>query len=56
VDPITQAQQDAAEAGETSAPQFNVNIRDAPVQAEQGEDEQAAIARLANKLQMVSTS
>lgn len=56
VDPITQAQQDAAEAGESIAPQFNVNIRNAPVQGAQGEDEQAAIASLANKLQMVSTS
>lgn len=56
VDPITQAQQDAAEAGEATAPQFNVNIRDAPVQDAEGEDAQAAIANLANKLQMVSTS
>lgn len=55
VDPITQAQQDAAEAGEAIAPQFNVNIRDAPVQDAEGEDAQAAIANLANKLQMVST-
>ena len=56
VDPITQAQQDAAEAGEAIAPQFNVNIRDAPVQDAEGEDAQAAIANLANKLQMVSAS
>lgn len=56
VDPITQAQQDAVEAGEAIAPQFNVNIRDAPVQDAEGEDAQAAIANLANKLQMVSTS
>lgn len=55
VDPITQAQQDAAEAGEAIAPQFNVNIRDAPVQDAEGEDAQAAIANLASKLQMVST-
>jgi hypothetical protein len=54
VDPITQAQQDAADAGETIAPQFNVNIRDAPVQDAQGDDAQAAINSLANKLQMVS--
>ena len=53
LDPITQAQQDAAEAGESTAPQFNVNIRDAPVQDAQGEDAQAAIANLANRLQMV---
>lgn len=55
VDPITQAQQDAAEAGETVPPQFNVNIRDAPVQDAQGEDAQAAINNLASRLQMVST-
>jgi hypothetical protein len=54
VDPITQAQQDAVDAGETIAPQFNVNIRDAPVQDAQGDDAQAAIHSLANKLQMVS--
>jgi hypothetical protein len=54
VDPITQAQQDAADAGETIAPQFNVNIRDAPVQDAQGDDAQAAINSLANRLQMVS--
>ena len=56
VDPITQAQQDAAEAGEVVPPQFNVNIRDAPVQDAEGEDAQAAIANLANRLQMVSTA
>jgi len=56
VDPITQAQQDAIEAGDVTAPQFNVNIRDAPVQDAQGEDAQAAIANLANRLQMVSRS
>jgi hypothetical protein len=56
VDPITQAQQDAAEAGEIVPPQFNVNIRDAPVQDAEGEDAQAAIANLANRLQMVSTT
>jgi len=56
VDPITQAQQDAADAGDITAPQFNVNIRDAPVQDAQGEDAQAAIANLANRLQMVSPS
>jgi hypothetical protein len=54
VDPITQAQQDAAD-GDVIAPQFNVNIRDAPVQDAQGEDAQAAIANLANRLQMVSS-
>jgi hypothetical protein len=54
LDPISQAQQDAADAGETPAPQFNVNIRDAPVQDAQGEDAQAAINNLANRLQMVS--
>jgi hypothetical protein len=55
VDPITQAQQDAMD-GDVTAPQFNVNIRDAPVQDAQGEDAQAAIANLANRLQMVSFS
>lgn len=54
VDPITLAQQEASDAGEATTPQFNVNIRDAPVQEAQGEDAQAAIANLANKLQMVS--
>jgi len=54
LDPITQAQQDAAD-GEAAAPQFNVNIRSAPIENEQNEDAQAAIASMANKLQMVST-
>jgi hypothetical protein len=53
LDPITQAQQDAAD-GEAGAPQFNVNIRSAPIENEQSEDAQAAIASMANKLQMVS--
>ncbi|KAM0719037.1 hypothetical protein Q7P37_004942 [Cladosporium fusiforme] len=52
VDPITQAQQDAADAGENVPPQFNVNIRNAPIENEEGEDAQAAIASMANKLQM----
>jgi hypothetical protein len=54
LDPITQAQQDAAD-GEAGAPQFNVNIRSAPIENEPNEDAQAAIASMANKLQMVST-
>lgn len=54
IDPITQAQQEAGD--EATTPQFNVNIRDAPVQDAQGEDAQAAIANLANKLQMVSNN
>lgn len=54
IDPIAQAQQDALDSGEPVAPQFNVNIRDAPIQSEQNEDAQAAIAQMANKLQMVS--
>jgi hypothetical protein len=54
VDPITQAQQDAADAGETIAPQFNVNIRDAPVQDAQGDDAQAAINSLVSTSRSVS--
>ena len=49
IDPITQAQLDAAAAGEGSTPQFNVNIRDAPIQEEGGNSE-AALASMANKL------
>lgn len=51
LDPITQAQQDAA--AENLPPQFNVNIRDAPVE-ERGADADAALASMASKLQMVS--
>lgn len=54
VDPITQAQQDAADAGENAPPQFNVNIRNAPIEDEQSADNQAVMASMANKLQMVS--
>lgn len=49
LDPISQAQADAAAAGEGSAPAFNVNIRNAPIQ-EEGADSQAALASMANKL------
>lgn len=55
VDPITQAQQDAADSGENVPPQFNVNIRNAPIEDEQGPDAQAAMATMASKLQMVSS-
>lgn len=34
LDPITQAQQEAAMLGDGSQPQYNVNIRDAPIQEE----------------------
>ncbi|KAF2206403.1 hypothetical protein CERZMDRAFT_108074 [Cercospora zeae-maydis SCOH1-5] len=47
LDPISQAQADAAELGERQEPQFNVNIRNAPIQEEGGE---AALASMANKL------
>ncbi|RMY44321.1 hypothetical protein D0865_10633 [Hortaea werneckii] len=49
-DPIMQAQMDAAATGETTAPAYNVNIRDAPIQ-EEGGDSDAALASMANKLQ-----
>lgn len=55
-DPISQAQQDAAAAGDGTSPQFNVNIRNAPIQDEGGVDTDAALASMANKLQMVSES
>ncbi|CAK1366846.1 Suppressor of profilin deletion [Cercospora beticola] len=47
LDPISQAQADAAELGDRQEPQFNVNIRNAPIQ-EEGAD--AALASMANKL------
>lgn len=49
LDPISQAQADAAAAGEGVAPAFNVNIRNAPIQ-EEGADSEAALASVANKL------
>ncbi|KAF7193630.1 Cytoskeletal protein syp1 [Pseudocercospora fuligena] len=48
LDPISQAQADAEMAGEAQQPQFNVNIRNAPIQEEGGE---AALANMAGKLQ-----
>jgi hypothetical protein len=51
IDPITQAQQEALDSGENVQPQFNVNIRNAPIQDEQGAD--MALANMASKLQMV---
>lgn len=47
LDPISQAQADADFAGERQEPQFNVNIRNAPIQEEGGE---AALANVAGKL------
>lgn len=49
LDPISQAQADAAAAGEGVAPAFNVNIRNAPIR-EEGGDSEAALANMANKL------
>lgn len=49
VDPIAQAQADAAMAGDAPAPAFNVNIRNAPIR-EEGSDSDAALANMANKL------
>ncbi|KAK4548817.1 hypothetical protein LTR36_008590 [Oleoguttula mirabilis] len=50
LDPISQAQADAAAAGEGVAPAFNVNIRTAPIQEERG-DSEAALSSVANTLQ-----
>lgn len=47
LDPISQAQADAAMAGDRPEPQYNVNIRNAPIQEEGGE---AALANVAGKL------
>jgi len=50
LDPISQIQADAAAAaGETAAPAFSVNIRNAPIQEESG-DSAATLASVANKL------
>ena len=49
LDPISQAQADAAAAGESASPAFNVNIRNAPIQEESG-DSNAALTSVANKL------
>ena len=49
LDPISQAQADAAAAGESASPAFNVNIRNAPIQ-EEGGDSNAALTSVANKL------
>ncbi|KAK5124530.1 hypothetical protein LTR85_001747 [Meristemomyces frigidus] len=54
LDPISQAQADAAAAGEGAAPAFNVNIRNAPIREEAG-DSEAALASVANKLQAPPT-
>ena len=49
LDPISQAQQEAALANESNSSQLNVNIRDAPIQEEPGSAD-AALASVANKL------
>lgn len=49
LDPISQAQQEAAAAGDNGASPFNVNIRDAPIQ-EDGSNSEAALASVATKL------
>ncbi|KAK4498588.1 hypothetical protein PRZ48_011246 [Zasmidium cellare] len=48
LDPISQAQADAAFANERAEPQYNVNIRSAPIQEEGGD---AALANMAGRLQ-----
>jgi hypothetical protein len=53
IDPIQQAMNEAAEAN--AAAQFKVNIKNAPIQEESG-DASAAMADVANALQMVSDS
>lgn len=55
VDPITAAQREAAMAGEgdPTAPQFNVNIRDAPIQEDSGSAD--ALASVAGKLVSLCT-
>ncbi|KAK3696640.1 Suppressor of Profilin deletion [Vermiconidia calcicola] len=52
LDPISQAQRDAALEG--GAPQYNVNIRDAPIQDDGGNPD-AALADVATKLQAPPT-
>ncbi|KAI5364296.1 putative FCH domain, AH/BAR domain superfamily, Mu domain-containing protein [Septoria linicola] len=47
LDPISQAQADAGDLGDRQEPQFNVNIRNAPIQEEGGD---AALASMATKL------
>ncbi|KAF2722376.1 hypothetical protein K431DRAFT_284066 [Polychaeton citri CBS 116435] len=51
LDPITQAQHDAAMSADGSIPQYNVNIRDKPIQEEGGADADAVLAAMATKLQ-----
>ncbi|KAK6428556.1 Suppressor of Profilin deletion [Oleoguttula sp. CCFEE 5521] len=52
IDPITQAQQEALSNGENAQPQYNVNIRNAPIQDDADRD--TALADIASKLQIVS--
>lgn len=53
-DAIAQAEREAAEAGtsEQPQPQFKLDIRDAPIR-EEGVDDEAALASVANSLKMV---
>lgn len=51
LDPISQAEREAADAGESSQPSYNVNIRNAPI-AEEGNDD-VTLATLASTLKMV---
>ncbi|KAH9837460.1 Muniscin C-terminal mu homology domain [Teratosphaeria destructans] len=57
LDPITQAQLEAAGAGgaEAAAPAFNVNIRNAPIR-EEGGDDNVPLASVVNKLQAPPTA
>lgn len=54
LDAISQAQQEAAALGDGGAPQFNVNIRDAPIQ--EGGSSEAALAEVATKLVCINGS
>jgi F-BAR domain only protein len=49
LDPISQAQAEAAAAGETTGPAYNVNIRDRPIQ-EDGAASESLLASAATKL------
>ncbi|QIW99759.1 hypothetical protein AMS68_005277 [Peltaster fructicola] len=52
MDAITRAQQEAMANLEGTAPQYNVNIKDAPIADERNGDADAALASMASKLQM----
>ncbi|OQO11578.1 hypothetical protein B0A48_03305 [Cryoendolithus antarcticus] len=53
VNPITQAQQEALSNGENVQPQYNVSIRNAPIQEDADRD--TALADIASKLQIAPT-